>query len=94
MCASACGRWRWRALKDLNEDDWIDDRREGLRGRLYEALGAAADEADAGGDLEAALRLTRRHAALELLAEEPQRQLIRRLARVGDAPPPSSRTTG
>jgi DNA-binding SARP family transcriptional activator len=80
---AALALWSGELLTGLDED-WIYDRHEELRGRLCEALGAAADEAEARGDPDAALRLTRRHAALEPLAEEPQRELIRRLARVGD----------
>jgi predicted ATPase/class 3 adenylate cyclase len=66
------------------EDDWVYERREELRGRLCEALARGADEAEAGGDLETALRLSRRHAALDPLGEEPHRGLIRRLAAAGD----------
>jgi DNA-binding SARP family transcriptional activator len=80
---AALALWNGELLTGL-DDDWIYDRQEELRTRVCEALGAAADEAEAGGDLEAALRLTRRHAALDPLAEEPHRELIRRLTHAGD----------
>ena len=66
------------------EDEWVYERRDELRGRFSEALARRADEAEAGDDLQTALRLSRRQAALDPLAEEPQRQLIRRLAAAGD----------
>ncbi|MGH2941175.1 MAG: ATP-binding protein, partial [Solirubrobacteraceae bacterium] len=66
------------------EDDWVHERRNELRQRLCEVLGRAASEAETGGDLQAALLLTRRQVALEPLAEEPHRELIRRLVYAGD----------
>jgi DNA-binding SARP family transcriptional activator len=75
--------WRGELLTGL-EDDWLDERRQELSQRLSDALGRAADDADARGDLRTALSLTRRQVALDSLAEEPQRELIRRLARAGD----------
>jgi DNA-binding SARP family transcriptional activator len=80
---AALALWSGELMTGL-EDDWIYDRREELRARLGEALGVAADEAEADGEIETALWLTRRHAALEPLAEGPQRELIRRLAHAGD----------
>jgi DNA-binding SARP family transcriptional activator/tetratricopeptide (TPR) repeat protein len=66
------------------EDDWVYERRDALRDRIAEALAAAAADAEARGDLAAAARLTRRQAALDPLAEEPHRELIRRLYEAGD----------
>jgi DNA-binding SARP family transcriptional activator/tetratricopeptide (TPR) repeat protein len=66
------------------DDDWVLERRDDLRSRLADGLGAAATAAEAGGDLAAAVRLTRRMTALDPLAEAPHRELIRRLAAVGD----------
>jgi len=64
--------WSGELLTGLDED-WIYDRHEEFRGRLCEALDAAADEAEAGGDPDTALRLTRSHAALEPLATRDRR---------------------
>ena len=66
------------------ESDWVYERRDELRQRLSDALGPAAGAAEAAGDLATALLLTRRQIGLDPLAEEPQRDLIRRLASVGD----------
>jgi DNA-binding SARP family transcriptional activator/tetratricopeptide (TPR) repeat protein len=66
------------------DDDWVLERRDELRNRLADGLGAAATVAEAGGDLAAAVRLTRRMTALDSLAEAPHRELIRRLAAAGD----------
>jgi DNA-binding SARP family transcriptional activator/tetratricopeptide (TPR) repeat protein len=80
---AALALWSGELLTGL-EGEWIYDRREELRARLCQALGAAADEAEAESDLETALLLTRRHVALDPLAEDAQRELIRRLAYAGD----------
>jgi hypothetical protein len=66
------------------DDDWVLERRDELRGRLAGALGVAAAAAEAGGDLETAVRLTQRMTTLDPLAEAPHRELIRRLAAAGD----------
>jgi DNA-binding SARP family transcriptional activator/tetratricopeptide (TPR) repeat protein len=66
------------------EDEWIYEHRDKLKQRLHEALGHAAYEAEAGGDLPTAVLCTRRQVALEPLAEAPARELIRRLASAGD----------
>jgi DNA-binding SARP family transcriptional activator len=75
--------WGGELLTGL-EEEWVYERRDELRQRLCDAIGPAADEAEAGGDLETALGLTRRQVALDPLAEEPQHELIRRLARTGN----------
>jgi predicted ATPase/DNA-binding SARP family transcriptional activator len=66
------------------EDDWVYECRDALRRRLYDALRLAAGEAEAAGELQTALALTRRVVALDVLPEEPQRDLIRLLASAGD----------
>jgi DNA-binding SARP family transcriptional activator/pimeloyl-ACP methyl ester carboxylesterase len=62
------------------DDDEAHDARDRLQRRLLDGLAAAAARADD----ERALRLTIRWAALEPLAEVPQRELIRRHAMAGD----------
>ena len=66
------------------EDDWVYERRDELRQRLSDALGRRAGELEAAGELVAAGRLTRLQNKLDPLAEEPHRELIRRLAASGD----------
>lgn len=66
------------------EDDWVYERRDVLRQRLVDAVGRRAGELEAAGDLQGAVRLTRRQADLDPLAEEPRRDLMRRLAGSGD----------
>jgi DNA-binding SARP family transcriptional activator/tetratricopeptide (TPR) repeat protein len=80
---AAFALWTGELLADVR-DDWIHERRDELRERFGEALGRAAHEAETAGDLATAVRLTRRRIALDTLAEEPQRELIRRLWRSGD----------
>lgn len=76
------------------DDDGIYDRHEQLRRRLFEALGAAADDAEAGDDIETALRLTRRRAVLEPFAEKSSASSFAASLMPATAPLPSSRTTG
>ncbi len=66
------------------DDDWVLERRDELRGRVMRGLGADAEAAESAGEMDAALRLTRRLVALDALAETPQRALMRRLAAAGD----------
>ena len=66
------------------DDDWVLERRDDLQGRLAKGLGVAAAAAETSGDLETAVRLTRRMTALDPLAEATHRELIRRLAAAGD----------
>jgi DNA-binding SARP family transcriptional activator len=75
--------WAGELLPEF-EDDWVHERRDELRACVGEGLAAAARAAEAAGDLRAAVRLTRRRATLDPLAEEPQRELICRLWRTGD----------
>jgi DNA-binding SARP family transcriptional activator/pimeloyl-ACP methyl ester carboxylesterase len=66
------------------DEDWVQQRRDELRDRLVGALVVAAAAAEGAGDLEAAVRLSRHSTALDLLGETSHRDLIRRLAAVGD----------
>jgi DNA-binding SARP family transcriptional activator len=83
LVQAALELWSGELLTGL-EDDWVYERRDELRYRLCEALALAAGEAEAEGDLQLALVFTRHQVALDPLAEEPQRELMRRLARTGD----------
>ena len=75
--------WGEELLTGL-EDDWVYERRDELRQRLFDAFGRRAGELEAAGDLQGAVRLTRRQTELDPLAEGPQRDLIRWLAASGD----------
>jgi len=66
------------------DDDWVYERRDEHRDRLSNVLARLADRVEAAGDLPAAIGYTRRRIALDPLAEEPQRVLMRRLAAGGD----------
>jgi DNA-binding SARP family transcriptional activator len=81
----ALALWRGELLTGL-EDDWVYERRDEMRQCLCDALRVAAGAAEADDDLDAALLLTRRRVALDPLAEEPHRELIRHLACIGDRP--------
>jgi DNA-binding SARP family transcriptional activator/tetratricopeptide (TPR) repeat protein len=80
---AALALWTGELLADLGHD-WIHERRDELRERFGDALDRAAHGAETAGDLATAVRLTRRRTALDPLAEEPQRELIRRLWCAGD----------
>jgi DNA-binding SARP family transcriptional activator/pimeloyl-ACP methyl ester carboxylesterase len=66
------------------DEDWVQQLRDELRDRLVGALAAAAAAAEGAGDLEVAVRLSRRSTALDPLGEASHRDLIRRLAAAGD----------
>lgn len=66
------------------DDDWVIAARRELAGELDGALARLAGDAEAAGDVERAVGLNRRRAALDPLAEEPARALIRTLAQAGD----------
>jgi DNA-binding SARP family transcriptional activator len=66
------------------DDDWVYEQRDDLRRRLVGSLEAAAADAEAGGELATAIRLSQHGADLEPLAERLHRDLIRRLAAGGD----------
>lgn len=60
------------------------EAREQHRAELARTLAALAREAEERGDLDRAVDLTRRQVALDPLAEEANRELIRRVAASGD----------
>jgi DNA-binding SARP family transcriptional activator len=66
------------------EDGWAHDARDEQRERLAAALGQLATAAEKEGNLATAVGWTRRRLRLDPLAEETQRDLIRRLAASGD----------
>jgi tetratricopeptide (TPR) repeat protein len=66
--------------------DWVLRARDEHAVELGLVLGSLAEQAEAAGDLGAAVRWTRRRLEVEPLAEEVHRELIRRLARAGDRP--------
>src|SRR5262245_48616933 len=66
------------------DDEWALEARDEHREQLAEALEALALRAEEAGDLEAAVRLTRRQASLDPLDEQAHRRLMQRLAAVGD----------
>ena len=66
--------------------DWVLRAREEHAAELGGVLGSLAEQAEDDGDVDAAVRWTRRRLEIEPLAEEAHRDLIRRLARGGDRP--------
>jgi DNA-binding SARP family transcriptional activator len=74
---------RGELLVDL-DDDWVYGCRDEHRDRVASVLARLAARAESDEALEAAIGFTRRQAALDPLAEEPQRALMRRLAAAGD----------
>jgi DNA-binding SARP family transcriptional activator len=66
------------------DDEWAYDARADHRERLAEVLEERAAAAERDGDHGAALRWTRRQAALDLLDEGAHRRLMTRLAAAGD----------
>jgi len=66
--------------------DWVLRARDEHRAELGGVLAELAQQSEAAGDLDAAVRWTRRRLEVEPLAEEAHRELIRRLARAGDRP--------
>ena len=65
-------------------DDWVYECRDEHRGRVAGVLARLAARAESDGDLQKAIGYTRQQVALDPLAEEPQRDLMRRLAAAGD----------
>ncbi len=74
---------RGEVLQGL-DDEWVYDAREAHLHRLVDVLGSLAAQAEESGDLDAAVSWTRRQVDLDVLAEVPQRELMRRLAAAGD----------
>jgi DNA-binding SARP family transcriptional activator len=66
------------------EDEWALEAQEEHKDRLVSLLEELAAAAEQEGDLRQAVSLTRRQAALEPLAEEIHRALMRRLDAAGD----------
>ena len=66
------------------DDDWVYERRDEHRDRVADVLARLAADAEGDGDLQKAIAYTRQQVALDQLAEEPQRDLMRRLAEAGD----------
>lgn len=66
------------------DDDWVFEAREEHDRQVGELLRELALRAERGGDPGAALEWTRRRAALDPLSEEACRELMLRLASVGD----------
>jgi class 3 adenylate cyclase len=66
------------------DDDWAYERRDEHRDHVADVLARLAAAGERDGDLAAAIAYTRRQAALDPLAEDPQRELMRRLAASGD----------
>jgi class 3 adenylate cyclase len=66
------------------DDDWVYERRDEQRIRLAGILSELAAGAEQAGNLRLAIDYTRRQAALDPLAEEPHRELMRRLTNAGD----------
>lgn len=66
--------------------DWVLRARDEHRAELGGVLAELAQQSEAAGDLDAAVRWTRRRLEVEPLAEEAHRELIRRLARASDRP--------
>jgi class 3 adenylate cyclase len=66
------------------DDDWVYERRDEHRDRIGDLLARLAADAEGDGDLQRAIGYTRQRVALDPLAEEPHRDLMRRLAASGD----------
>jgi DNA-binding SARP family transcriptional activator len=79
----AVALWSGDPLAGL-DDDWAYEARDELNRRLSGVLERLACAAEDGGDIEGALAWTRRRVALDPLAEDAQRELIRRLTERGD----------
>jgi DNA-binding SARP family transcriptional activator len=80
---AAVALWGGDPLGGL-DDDWAYEARDELNRRLSGVLERLAAAAEDGGDVETALAWTRRRVALDPLAEDAQRELIRRLVARGD----------
>jgi DNA-binding SARP family transcriptional activator/tetratricopeptide (TPR) repeat protein len=66
--------------------DWVLRARDEHTAELGGVLASLAERAEGAGDVDAAVRWTRRRLEIEPLTEEAHRDLIRRLARAGDRP--------
>ena len=70
-------------LVDL-DDDWVLEARQSHRERVGELLVALGEDAEAAGDLGAAITYARRRLELDPVSEDAARALMRRLAQSGD----------
>jgi DNA-binding SARP family transcriptional activator/tetratricopeptide (TPR) repeat protein len=68
------------------DSDWVLRARDEHAAELGRVLASLAEQAEAAGDLDGAVRWTRTRLEVEPLTEEAHRDLIRRLARAGDRP--------
>ncbi len=75
--------WRGDLLAGL-DDDWVLVARDEWREHAAAVLSQLAEHAEADGDLAKAIGHTRRIVALDPLAEDGQRALMRRLTASGD----------
>ncbi len=67
-------------------DEWVYAERDRCAAAVRDALRGLAAQAEAAGDLRAAVARTREQVAADPLAEDAHRDLIRRLAAAGDRP--------
>ena len=74
---------RGEVLPDL-DDDWVLEARDEHAAALVDVLARLASQREADGDLTGAISLTRRMVAVDPLAEAATRELMRRLAAVGE----------
>jgi DNA-binding SARP family transcriptional activator len=74
---------RGELLPDL-DDDWVLETRDAHTAELIDVLARLASGREAGGDLAAAISLSRRMVAIDPLAEAATRELMRRLAATGE----------
>jgi DNA-binding SARP family transcriptional activator len=74
---------RGELLPEL-DDDWVLEARDLHTSALVDVLARLASEREAGGDVEAAISLSRRMVAIDPLGEAPTRELMRRLAAAGE----------
>ncbi len=71
-------------LMAVLEDDWVYEIRDEFRDRVGDLLSGLATDAEAAGDLSAAIAHTRTWAGLDPLDEAPVRELMRRMSEAGD----------
>jgi DNA-binding SARP family transcriptional activator len=74
---------RGELLPEL-DDDWVLEARDVHTAAVVDVLARLASRREASGDLEAAISLSRRMVAIDPLGEAPTRELMRRLAAVGE----------
>jgi DNA-binding SARP family transcriptional activator len=66
------------------DDDWVLEARDLHAAALVDVLARLAFEREGGGELEAAISLSRRMVAIDPLSEAPTRELMRRLVAAGE----------